>query len=325
MSSKAALGLPVVPLPLSLQVRNLHRDARDPPHVKGLFDRAQQSVVLVAHVRRVRIPGASQHARQLHQLPRVGEAARRVLQTRRQPDAASAELFGEELFHGLQLRTGCGPVITAHDESPQRPVPDHRRDSDGRTFAPDPFDEARRVAEVDLDSAAPIPIARALELRVGPGSDRATVLADHLERDTLSDPALRPGLHQEVHVCVGVDVDEARCHGETSSIELERSRRQTLPEAGDPVPSDRHVHDTTRAPGPIEYGATPQDEVDPAGGTAGRVPTTAHESDRGDGGRAYEAPSVHLGTPRFSRDAPGPAPGRRRAGSSPAAANPPPP
>ncbi len=163
---------------------------------------------------------------------------------------------------------------------------DHGGEVYGGGSAVQPIQETSEVPKVDVDSVGiTVSISCATEPGVRHRTDRASVLAHDLQRDPLTDAALRVRVDQEREVGMGVDIDEPGRQGHSGQVDLLGPGCQDPSHFGDTITRDRDIDLHPGSARPVEHRRAAQDEVricpgadPPAGAASGEA--DSHSPDR---------------------------------------------
>ena len=183
---------------------------------------------VVAVMRRVEAAVVPEHAAELDELVVRGVHARRVGQTRGEPDRPLGEPVGEHTPHVCELVLGRRPVVEPHRDHAERPVR-HEVCRVDRDALVEPIEVGADGAPAPVEpGGVVVPAgelrAKLLEHLVGRGRVRETVLAEHLERDALVDLCLVGRVREQLEVGVRVHVDEPGADDEPAGVDDARRR-----------------------------------------------------------------------------------------------------
>ena len=139
---------------------------------------------------------------------------------------------------------------------------DHGGEVYGGGSAVQPIQEPSEVPEVDVDSVCiTVSIAYASEPGFGHRTHRVSVLAHDLQRDPLTDAALRVRVDQEREVGMGVDVNEPRSQSHPGQVDLLGPGRRDPSHFGDTITRDRNVQLHPGRARTVEHRSAAQDQV----------------------------------------------------------------
>ena len=248
-----------------LQVADLHRDGRSPPHVDRLRDCRQERVTLASDVAGIEASGLAGGPGQADELVGVREHAGGIDQTGRQTDGPLVHGAPDLGRHGPELVGVWLRVARSHDQESDRPVTHQRGDVDREALA-------RQAVEV-APEGGPVPGER----RQGEGGGIDDILppgrreggrarpavADDLQREPLVDLAV--GRRQSGKDEVGVRVHVHEPGRDHAAGGIDHPGRASVGEEVDrldAVPRDGHIGPARGPTGPVDHGPAPDQDVE---------------------------------------------------------------
>ncbi len=257
---------------------DLRRHARLARDCQQLLDGLEKPIPLGTHVRDVASAVLTGGLVERDQLVCPGVERRRIDQRRADAESSLAHGRANEFLHALELRLRRGPVLVTDLVYAKRRGADVR--GDVRTHAPrlEEFQvlsergpghgefvvlcQPEPLAHGCLAAGCPDPrLHRGFLHRVVQGAVRVA-LAEDLERDPLTDVALRPSVRDEAVGRPAEHVDEAGSHGQSGHIDFRGAFGVAeITDRGNPVAVDGDVADEGIAAAAVIDRAAAENEV----------------------------------------------------------------
>jgi hypothetical protein len=178
------------------------------------------------------------------------------------PTAPLLHRVGDERFHSRELRGRGGALAVAHDDAADLLRRDARRHVDRHALPLQPREVSRHRGPVDVEVVA------ALHLRLDALEDDPIerrdrrALAEHVERHALAHRALRGPIHDERHVRVCVQIDEARRNDLARRVDDERAGAPIdRTDRGDMAAADADIGAIARAAAAVDDRSVRDDDV----------------------------------------------------------------
>ena len=212
--------------------------------------------VAIAHVRRVQpvppLPATSHNGTMCSGAQILPGP---VLQAGREAVRPLVERFAEQLDHALRLVDRRRAKLVAHHRPVDRAVAHERRHVHAEPTRVEAFQVLAEALPAHVDAAVVgVPDSAAPGV-TGAGDRRAAMpaLPDDLGGDALVHLALRPAVHQQREVGVGMDIDEAGTHREPVQLDaLLRLKVGQVPDARDSAVLDSDVGPERVTSRPVE-------------------------------------------------------------------------
>ena len=210
-------------------------------HVDHLVGRLDDAVALRAHVHEEREVAGGDHLAQRGHLIGARIGGRHVDEAGGEPARALVERPDERLLHLLDLAVAGLAGVVAHDEPPDRGVPDERSRPGRRAGANRTEILPEGPPRPQMRGDAPVEPCEqrrlTLEVAVGNRGGGDAVLTEDLGRAPLEQlrgvaerRSLRPADHR-VEIRVRMEVDEARCENEAGPLDDLGAQRRRAPAA----------------------------------------------------------------------------------------------
>ena len=203
----------------ALEVHDLHMHAAGFGHVDRLLHRVEHVIGLVAQVGEVGGVVRLQHAAERVHLGGPGVGARRGEQPGGQPERTRAQALFEQIDHLPELGRGGLAVAHAHGHQAQRVVADQHAGVHRGVGERVEILRKRQLAERRPRRRRAEIILQQFDLAGQAGRDREAAMADDLGGHPLAHLAFGLGIDRQREVRMGLDVDEARRHGEPRCVD----------------------------------------------------------------------------------------------------------